>query len=105
MPHHFDGFEADNGYIKAHVLPGFAYLYHDERTAVYDAGGPFNGLIRAFHGFDGHAGAVTDHYGLSQIESRNLARDFPAVGNILRFVRVRRAVRQDARSGNQRFQE
>ena len=73
--HHFDGFHAHDRHIESHILLRLADFHHHEPLAAGDARGALDGFVRAFHGLDGHAGAVAHHHGLPQIEPRNLLRD------------------------------
>ena len=68
-------FDADDGNVEAHVLPRLAHLHDDKPLAAGDARGALDGFVGAFHGFDGHAGAIANHDGLAQVEAGDLPRD------------------------------
>ena len=69
----FDGWEADDGYVKTHILTRFTYLDDNQRLAVGDAGGTIDGFVGAFHGFHGHARAVGDYDRLADVHGGDLA--------------------------------
>ncbi len=48
---HTDGFRADAGHIKSHVLAGFGDFDH-HATLAGECAPAFDGFIRAFEGFD-----------------------------------------------------
>ena len=59
-------FSADDRHIEAHILLRLAYFHDDQALAAGDARGALDGFVGAFHGLDGHAGAVANHHRLAR---------------------------------------
>ena len=76
--HGFDGGEADDGDVEAHVLLGLGDLDDGEGAAegggglveaAHQRAGALDGGVGAFHGFDGDAGLGGDDDGLAEVEA------------------------------------
>ena len=77
-----------------------ADFHDDQRWPADDPRRALDGFVGAFHGFDGHAGAVAHHHRLAQIERGDLLRDRAAVGDVRGFASVGSAARQHSRRGH-----
>ena len=98
--HGFDGGDADDGDVEAHVLIGLGDLDDGEGAArgwrlslvgfegAEELAGAGDGGVGAFHGFDGDAGLGGDDDGLAEVVGGDGAGDGAAVGDVFQFVFV-----------------
>jgi hypothetical protein len=115
--HGFDGGDADDWDVEAHVLIGLGDLYDGEGAAegrlylvgvryfmVYfiikgaeEGSGAGDGGVSALHGLDGDAGLGGDDDGLAEVVGGDGLGDGAAVGDILLLLFVGGAEGEDAR--------
>ena len=105
--HGFDGGDADDGDVEAHVLVGLGDLDDGEGAAEGGAGcwvvgyfassviegaeegaGAGDGGVGAFHGLDGDAGLGGDDDGLAEVVGGDGLGDGAAVGDVLLLLLV-----------------
>ena len=111
--HGFDGAEADDGDVEAHVLVGLGDFDDGERAAeggggvaeaAHEVAGAGDGGVGAFHGFDGDAGLGRDDDGLAEIVGGDGAGYGAAVGDVFLLVFGGGAAGEDAGGGEERLE-